>query len=59
MAENPESRTRNKGMNKTLSYDSDDNNLTEKNHGLKKSIISRTNHFGELSIFDLRIRHIL
>lgn len=58
MAENPESSTRNKGMIKTLSYDSDDN-LTEKNNGLKKSIISRTNHFGELSIFDLRIRHIL
>lgn len=53
MAENPESNTRNKVRVETRSYDNDDN-LMEKNNGLKKSIIYRTNHFGYLSIFDLR-----
>jgi hypothetical protein len=56
MAKNPESKMRRK-MIEVLS--DNEGNLIENNNGFKELIIYIINYFGNLHLFDLRIRDIL
>jgi hypothetical protein len=56
MAKNPESKMRRKMIEVLLD---NEGNLIENNNGFKELIIYIINYFGNLHLFDLRIRDIL
>jgi hypothetical protein len=56
MAKNPESKMRRRMINVLLD---NKGNLIENNNGFKELIIYIINYFGNLHLFDLRIRDIL